>query len=119
MVQNNKKQVFMLFIPHVGAIWAPPNEPKKVPKGSQVGRTYGPMRKLKDKHLTKLLGPFFKEKWFETTRKKFFMLFCFGAIWATLEGAKKVPKGLLVGWTYGPISKLKNKLLTKLLGPLF
>jgi hypothetical protein len=111
----------MLFIPHVGAIWAPPNGPKKVPKGLQVDRIYGTMRKLINKPLTKLLGPFFKEKWSETSRKQVYMLFFFhfGAIWAPLNGPKKVLKGLLVGGTYGPISKLKNKPLTKSFVPLF
>jgi hypothetical protein len=32
--------------------------PKKVLKGSQVGGTYGPMSKLKNKPLSELLGPF-------------------------------------------------------------
>jgi hypothetical protein len=34
------------------------NGPKKVIKGPQVGGTYDPMSKLKNKPLTKLLGPF-------------------------------------------------------------
>jgi hypothetical protein len=82
--------------------------------------TYGPMCKLKNKPLTKLLGPFFKEKWSETTRKQVFILCLrFGAILVPLNGFKKVLKGLLVGGTYGSMSKLKNQPRTKLLGPLF
>jgi hypothetical protein len=108
---------------HVGAIWAPRNGTKKVLKGLHVGRTYGPMCKLKNKPLTKFLGLFFKEKRSETTRKQVFMLgffsLHFGAILVPLNGSKKVPKHLLVGGMYGPLSKLKNKPLTKLLDPLF
>jgi hypothetical protein len=74
------------------------------------------MSKLKNKPLTKLLGPFFWVKWSETTRKQVFMLFFlhFGAIWAPPYEPKKVLKGPQVGRTYGPMSKLKNKPLTKL-----
>jgi hypothetical protein len=52
------KQDFMGFFPF-GAIWAPPYEPEKVPKGTQVGGMYGPMSKLNNKPLIKLSGPFF------------------------------------------------------------
>jgi hypothetical protein len=50
------------------------------------------MSKPENKPLTKLLGPFFQEKWSETTRKQVFMLdfFHFGAIWALPNGHKKV-----------------------------
>jgi hypothetical protein len=48
----------MLFF-YLGAVWAPPNGPKKVAKGPQVGGRYGPMSKLKNKPQTKLLGAFF------------------------------------------------------------
>jgi hypothetical protein len=122
MVGNHHKQSFHAVFFHVGAIWAPQNGLKKVLKGPHLGGTYGPMCKLKNKPLTKLLGLFFKEKWSETTRKQVFMLGFFlhcGAILVPLNGSKKVPKGLLVGRTYGPMPKLKNKPLTKLLGPLF
>jgi hypothetical protein len=74
IVRNNQKTGFhavFLFV----AIWAPPYGPKKVPKGPQVGETFGVMSKLKNKPLTKLLGLFFLEKWSETTRKQFFILF--------------------------------------------
>jgi hypothetical protein len=33
-------------------------DPKEVPAGSQVGGTYGPLSKLKNKPITKLIGPF-------------------------------------------------------------
>jgi hypothetical protein len=79
-----------------------------------VGRMYGPMSKLKNKPLTKLSGPHFKEKLSETTKKQVFMLF---AICYMPFGRKKVPKGRHVGGTYGPICKLKNQPITKLLGP--
>jgi hypothetical protein len=102
-----------------GAIWAPPNQPKKVNKGPQVGSLYGPMSKLKNKPLAKPLGPFFQEKWSKTTRKLFFKLFSFFAIWAPPNRPKKDHKGLQVGRMNGPMSKLKNKPLTKSLGPLF
>jgi hypothetical protein len=38
--------------------WASQNGPKKVYKGPQVGRMYGPMSMFKNKPLTKSLGPF-------------------------------------------------------------
>jgi hypothetical protein len=84
---------------------------------------YSPMFKLKNNPLTKSLGPFFQEKWSKTTRKQgFFMLFFFyhfEAIRVPQNGPKKVNKGPPVGMMYGPMSKLKNKSLTKLLGPFF
>jgi hypothetical protein len=46
----------------------------------------------------------------------------FGAIWVPQmdpNGPKRVLKGLQVGETYGEMSKLKNKPLTKLLGQSF
>jgi hypothetical protein len=47
------------------------------------------------------------------------LVFYLGAIWAPLYGPKKVPKGMQVGGMHGPMSKLNNKPLTKLSGPLF
>jgi hypothetical protein len=44
------------------AIWAPPNEPKKINKGLQVGRMYGPISKLKKKPITKSLGLLYSYK---------------------------------------------------------
>jgi hypothetical protein len=38
----------MLFLIHFGAIWAPPNGPKKVREGPQMTKTYGPMSALKE-----------------------------------------------------------------------
>jgi hypothetical protein len=57
------------------AIWAHPNGPKKVPKSLQVNRMYAPTSKLKNKLLTKSLGPLSYKKRFETIKKRFFMLF--------------------------------------------
>jgi hypothetical protein len=59
MVRNNPQTSFYAVFSILGAIWVPQNGPKKVLKGLQVGWTYGPMSKLKNKPLTKLLGPFF------------------------------------------------------------
>ena len=60
MVQNNHKKVFfMLFFVNVGPLGHPQMDKKKVDKGLQVGGMYGPMSKLKDKPLTKSLGPLF------------------------------------------------------------
>jgi hypothetical protein len=86
-----------------------------------VGRKYGIMSKLKNKPLMKLSGSYFKDKWAETTRNQVFMLFFFhvGANLAPPNGHKKVLKGLHVGTTYGPMCKLKNEPLTKLLGLFF
>ena len=47
----------------------------------------------------------------------FFSFSHFGAIWAPQNGPKKVLEGQLVGRTYGPMTELKNKPHTKLLGP--
>jgi hypothetical protein len=60
MVQNNQKTGF--YAVFFGAIWGflgTPDGLKKVDKGPQVGGIYGPMSKLKNKPLTKSLGPFF------------------------------------------------------------
>jgi hypothetical protein len=57
---------------------------------------YGPMSKLKNKQLTKLLGPLFKAKWSKTTRKKFFL---------NVLGHFGVSKGPQVGKMYGLMSK--------------
>jgi hypothetical protein len=65
VVQKNKKIVFYAFFGHLG----PLNGPKKIHKGPQVGGMYGPMSKLKNKPLTKALGPFFQDKWSKSTRK--------------------------------------------------
>jgi hypothetical protein len=35
---------------------------KKVPKGLEVGKKFGPIAKLRNKPLTKIFGPFFYEK---------------------------------------------------------
>jgi hypothetical protein len=99
----------MLVFYFFGAIWAPPNGPKRNHKGTQrssSGGTYGPMSKFKNKPLTKLLGPFFKEKWSKTTRNRFLgcFLFHFEAIWASSNGPKKVFQGPQVDKTYGRMS---------------
>jgi hypothetical protein len=65
------------------------------------------MSKLKNKPLTKLFGPFFKEKWSETIRKQVFMLFFFlhfGAVGAPSNEPKKVLKGLQVGKIWPNVS---------------
>jgi hypothetical protein len=49
----------MLFSCYFEAIRAPPNRPKKVLKGLQVEYMYNLMYKLKNKGITKPLGPFF------------------------------------------------------------
>jgi hypothetical protein len=111
----------MLFF-SLGLFGHPHMDQKKVPKGLQVGETFGLMFNLKNKPLIKLLGLFFLEKWSETTRNQVFILFFvyhFGAIWAPPNGPKQVPEGPQVGGTYGRITKLKNKPLTKLLGPFY
>jgi hypothetical protein len=56
---KTKKLVFLSVFGHFGAIRAPPNGPKKVYKGPQVGRMYDPMCEPKNKPLTKSLDPFF------------------------------------------------------------
>jgi hypothetical protein len=44
-----------MFFFHFGVIWACSNGPKKVPKGPPMGGMYGPMFRLKNKPLIKLL----------------------------------------------------------------
>jgi hypothetical protein len=121
IVWNNQKTAFYagFFSLHLGVIWSPPNGPNKVSKGPQVGGRCGPMSKLENKPLTKLLASFFQEKLSKTTRKQLFMLgfFNFGVIQASPNWNKKLPKGPQVGGTYSSMSKLKDKLLTKSLGP--
>jgi hypothetical protein len=53
-------------------IWAPPNGPKKVHRGPQVGRMYVPMFKVENRPLIISTNPFFKKKWSGATRKKVF-----------------------------------------------
>jgi hypothetical protein len=79
------------------------------------------MSKHKNKPLTKSLGPFLQEKWSKTTRKQvFYAVFGhFGAIGAFPNGSKKVHKGLQVDGMYGPISKHRNRPLSKSLGSIF
>jgi hypothetical protein len=79
-----------------------------------VGGMYGSLSKLKIQPLTKSLGPFYKVKWSITTRKLvlYSIVSHFGAKWAPPNGPK-------VGKMYGSMSKLKNKLITKSLGPFF
>jgi hypothetical protein len=70
----------------------------------------------------KIFGPFrFVKAWSETTRKQLLMLFFFSFLgylgsskW--MQNGTQVPQ---VGGTYGQMSKLKNKPLTKLVGPSF
>jgi hypothetical protein len=82
---------------------------------------YGPMSKLKNKPLTKSLSPFFKNKWSKTTRKHVFHVIFgrFRDIWAPSNGLNEVDKGPQLSRMYGPMSKLKNKSLTKSFGPFF
>jgi hypothetical protein len=69
--KTTRKQVFMLFF----SFWGHLGTPKKVPKCPKLGGRYGPMSKLKNNPLTKLLGSFFREKLSKTTKKQF--LCCF------------------------------------------
>jgi hypothetical protein len=58
MVQNNQKTGFMMFLVILGPFRHPQMDLKKVDKGLQMGGMYGPMSKLRNKPLTKSLGPF-------------------------------------------------------------
>jgi hypothetical protein len=100
MLQNNQKTVFFyLAYDFFGAIWAPPSRPRKVNKGQQIGGMYGSMSKLDDKPLTKSLGPFFKKKWSETTRKLFFYAtLCFSGPFGHPKSTQKGPQRSLSGW---------------------
>jgi hypothetical protein len=73
----------MLFFSHFGAIWAPPNAPKKVLEGQQVGGMYGTMSELKNKPLTTLLGPFLSKK------QGFLLFFTFRGHIGTLKWTPK------------------------------
>jgi hypothetical protein len=102
----------MLFGPFL-VIWAPPIGPKKVNKGPQVGRMYGPMLKLKNKPPKQIIV---LEDMVQNNRV-FMLFFHFVTICSPLNGPKMVPNGLQVGKMYRPMSKLKNKPLTKSYGP--
>jgi hypothetical protein len=51
-------------------------------------------------------------------KKKVFVFGHLGAIWAPANRLKKEDKSPLLGGMYSPMSKLKNKPLTKSLSPL-
>jgi len=55
MVQNSQKIFLYAVLGHLGT----PNGPKKVVKDQQVGWMYGLMSELKNRPLTKSVGPFF------------------------------------------------------------
>jgi hypothetical protein len=78
------------------------------------------LSKLENKPLTKLLGPFFQENCLKQPENKYFMLvfFYFGVTQAPPNRPKKVPKGLQVGRTYGPMSKLKRKAPNQIIRPI-
>jgi hypothetical protein len=61
---------------------------------------YGPMSKPENKPLTKLLGPFFKDKWSEKNRKKVFKLGFFGkgGPFGHPKSTKKGPQRFVSGW---------------------
>jgi hypothetical protein len=104
-------------------------DPKKIYKDPQVGRMYGPLSELKNKPLTKSLGPFLLGETIQNNQKTgfFYCFFAilgsfghpqmdpkrykkavfghFGAIWATPNGPKNISKGPPVGRMYGPMSK--------------
>jgi hypothetical protein len=65
----------MLFFCHFGDIWAPPNRPKKILKGFQVGGMYGAMSELKIKRLNKLLCPFFRSNGPKQPENRFHKVF--------------------------------------------
>jgi hypothetical protein len=57
--KTTRQQIIYAIFHHFGAVWALPNGPKKVLKGTQVGGMYSPMFKHEKKPLNKRLGPFF------------------------------------------------------------
>jgi hypothetical protein len=66
LMQKPEIPFFLLF----SAILAPLKWTKKENKGLQVGGIYGPKCELNKTTLSKSIGPFFREKWCETTRKQ-------------------------------------------------
>jgi hypothetical protein len=74
------------------------------------------MSKLKNKAPNHIIRPLLLRELARNNHKIFFMLFL--AIWALQNGPKMMPEGLQVDQMYSLISKLKNKPLTKTLGPL-
>jgi hypothetical protein len=94
----------MLFL----AIWAPPNGPKMVHGGPQVGRIYEPMSGLEKRPPNQIVRPIFLGEMVQNNQKiVYFMLFL--AIWAPPNGPKKVHKGPQVGGMYGTMSELENR----------
>jgi hypothetical protein len=74
------------------------------------------MSKQKTRPLTKSFSSFFKEKWSQKLKIRFYAVYGhYGAIWAP----KKLFKGPQVHGMLGPMSELKNKPLIKSLGPFF
>jgi hypothetical protein len=74
----------MLFFFHFGAIWAPPNGPKRVPEGPQVGGAYGLMSVIKNQSPTKLFVCRIRCYGSEHCQKKCFSTF-FCHFWAQMS----------------------------------
>jgi hypothetical protein len=96
--ETTRKQVFMLGIFPCGG---PLGTPKWIQKGTQrpaCGQDV--WANVKNKPLTKLLGPFFKEKWSIKNRKQVFMLVFFSPFWGHFFTPKWIQKS-----TQRPVSK--------------
>jgi hypothetical protein len=110
-----RKNKFKLFVPFLTILGRAQMDPKTIYKDPQVGRIYGPLSELKNKPLTKLLGPFLLEETIQNNQKTSFV-YCFWPFWGYLGTPKWTQKGtqrLQVAEMYGPMSKLKNKPHTK------
>jgi hypothetical protein len=104
-----------LFVPFLDFFGHAQMDPKKIYKDPQVGRRYGPLSELKNKPLTKSLDPFLLGETIQNNQKTGF-LYPFWPFWGHLGIPKWTQKGtqrLKVAGIYGPMSKLKNKPLTK------
>jgi hypothetical protein len=113
----------MLFLAVLEPFGHPQMDPKRYSKvkGLQLGGMYSSMSKLRNRPLTKSLGPLFCPKWSKWCPKqpenKFLMLFM--AIMELFWAPKEIHTGPHTNRMFGPMSELKNKPQTKSLDPFF
>jgi hypothetical protein len=83
-------------------IWAPPNGPKNVYKGPQMGGMHGPISCLENKALTKSIDSFCRRKGPKQPENSFFYT-VLGHL-GTPKWTDKVFKGAQVDGMYGAMS---------------
>ena len=86
--KTTRKQFLCCFF----AIGAPPNGPREVPKGPQVGGMYGPMSKNENKPQPKPLDHSYKRNGPKQPEKS--LLCCFWLFWGQFGIPKEAQKGM-------------------------